>query len=489
MLNKTLFFFFISIVFCSLLNAQTITISKPIPLSSKTSKFKILGKNNIGYWVRNYGKNEERIDVYDENLNLYKSKSLLVKRQNFSTVSFFLGTNNATIYYTEYKKRTMYLYASSINERLETGAEISLDTTKYETFDDAASVSFATSINKSYHMLFVPLYENAQFKKIKIIGTNGGAYSIYNKIIDINKNTYSASPEDAIVNNDGSTLLLIKYKSNINDSILYMTYVLNKKGELTYKTIINFDKNLFGDPYMLYNEKTKAFIINAFTSDMPKEGANYFTTSTLNFDDANESKINHYKIDKQILDDIYEGDAGKITGLYTFKIKKVILTNDNGVYVFTESFFKENKEEISPDILSLSPMNNFQPSFNNTRTVSVYHYNNVLCLKINDSLRTFDYELIKKNQVSENDNGAYSSFSIFNTGKNIKCLYNSEESSIYSLVENTFGENTTNTKQVLLNQEKKGIQLIPKLSVQTSINEIVLPSYRNDDFKLIKIKY
>lgn len=64
-------------------------------------------------------------------------------------------------------------------------------------------------------------------------------------------------------------------------------------------------------------EKTKAFIITAFTSDMPKE-ANYFTTSTLNFDDANESKINHYKIDKQILDDIYEGDAGKITGLYTF---------------------------------------------------------------------------------------------------------------------------------------------------------------------------
>lgn len=89
----------------------------------------------------------------------------------------------------------MYLYATSINERLETGAETPLDTTKYETFDDVASVSFATSINKSYHMLFVPLYENALFKKIKIIGTNGGAYSIYNKIIDINKNTYSATPE------------------------------------------------------------------------------------------------------------------------------------------------------------------------------------------------------------------------------------------------------------------------------------------------------
>ena len=489
MLKKSLLLFITSIVFCSLLNSQTITISKPIPLNNHTSKFKILGKNNIGYWVRNYGKNEERIDIYDENLNLSKSKTLLIKRQNFSTVSFFLGTNNATIYYTEYKKKTMYLYATSVNERLETGAETPLDTTKYETFDDVASVSFATSINKSYHMLFVPLYENALFKKIKIIGTNGGAYSIYNKIIDINKNTYSASPEDAIVNNDGSTFLLIKYKSNINDSILYMTYVLNKKGELTYKTIINFDKNLFGDPYMLYNEKTKAFIITAFTSDMPKEGANYFTTSTLNFDDANESKINHYKIDKLILDDIYEGDAGKITGLYTFKIKKVILTNDNGVYVFTESFFKENKEEISPDVLSLSPMNNFQPSFNNTRSISVFHYNNVLCLKINDSLRTFDYELIKKNQVSENDNGAYSSFSLFNTGRNIKCIYNSEESAIYSLVENTFVESTTNTKQVLLNQEKKGIQLIPKLSVQTSINEIVLPSLRNDDFKLIKIKY
>lgn len=59
------------------------------------------------------------------------------------------------------------------------------------------------------------------------------------------------------------------------------------------------------------------------------------------------------------------------------------------VYMYLQNrFFKENKEEISPDILSLSPMNNFQPSYNNTRSVSVYHYNNILCLKINDSLRT-----------------------------------------------------------------------------------------------------
>ena len=74
----------------SISNAQTILISKTIPVSNRTSKFKLIGKNTQGYWVRNYGKNEERVDIYDDGLNLIKSKTLLIKRNNFTTVSFFL---------------------------------------------------------------------------------------------------------------------------------------------------------------------------------------------------------------------------------------------------------------------------------------------------------------------------------------------------------------------------------------------------------------
>lgn len=460
-----------------------------MPVSTKTSKFKFLGKNNIGYWVRNYGKNEERIDVYDDAMNLIKSKTLLIKRPSFNTVSYFLSNYQATIYYTEYKKKVLYLCASSINDRLETAAENVLDTVKYQNNEANISVSFASSTNKMFHMFFIPLYENEVFHAVKLIGTNGNSFALYRKNIDISITGFSASPEDAIVTNEGITFLLIKYETNYKDSTFFITYQISNRGEMIDKINTVFDKSVFGEPYVLYDELKQEYIATSFTSDNTKAGANYFTTFRYSTTPTHLSNTNHYKIDKDIINDIYKGDPGNITGLYTYHIKKVVLTYSSGLYVFTESFFKENKEEISPDVLSLSPMNSFQPGYPATRSVSIYHYNDILCLKLNDSLKSFSYELFSKNQISENDNGAFSSFAIFNTGATLKCFYNSEENSFYSLVDNTLDLNIEKTKSVLLNEEKKSLQLIPKMAIQTALNEIVLPSYRNDEFKLIKIKY
>lgn len=477
------------LVFVSYSNAQTITISKPMPVSGKTAKFKFLGKNNIGYWVRNYGKNEERIDVYDDAMNLIKSKTLLIKRPNFNTISYFLSNYQATIYYTEYKKKVMYLCASSINERLETSTENILDTVKYQTNEDNATVSFASSTNKMYHMFFIPIYENAQFHAVKLIGTNGNSYALFRKNIDVSLKGFNANPEDAIVTNEGITFLLIKYETAVKDTVFYISYRISNRGEILEKINTNFDKSIFGEPYVLYDELKKEYIATSFTSDNAKEGANYFTTFRYATTGSNSSSTNHYKIDKEIINDIYKGDPGNISGLYTYHIKKVVLTYNSGLYVFTESFFKENKEEVSPDILSLSPMNSFQSGYPATRSVSIYHYNDILCLKLNDSTKSFSYELFSKSQISENDNGAFSSFAILNTGSTLKCLYNSEENSFYSLVDNTLDLTIEKPQSILLNEEKKGIQLIPKMAIQTALNEIVMPSFRYDEFKLIKIKY
>ena len=489
MLKSYLFISILLFVLVAITNAQTLTISKPIPISNKTSKFRFLGKNNIGYWVRNYGKNEERIDIYDEGMNLVKSKTLLIKRPNFNTISYFLGTSQATIYYTEYKKKTLYLCASNINDRLETSLENVLDTVKYQSYDDEATVSFASSTNKLFHVFFIPIYNEGAFKAVKVIATNGNSLALYRKNLDITLTGYTASPEDAIVNNEGNTFLLIKYDNLLNDSIRYISYMLSNKGEILNSFNVYFDRIVFGDPYILFDELKKEFIATSFTSDNEKQGANFFTTYRYSIVDPHISSTNHYKIDKEIIADIYKGDPGNITGLYTYQIKKVVLTYNSGLYVFTESFFRENKEEIAPDVLSLSPMNNFQPAYNNTRSVSVYHYNDILCFKLNDSLKSFNYELISKKQLSENDNGAYSSFALFNSGDKLKCFYNSEESGNYSLVTYNIDQKKELTKSILLNEEKKGVQLIPKMAIQTGMYELVIPSFRNDDFKLIKIKF
>jgi len=485
--NSSIFILVFSLFIASFCNAQTITISKTIPVSNRTSKFKLLGKNTLGYWVRNYGKNEERIDIYDDGLNLIKSKTLLIKRNNFTTVSIFLSNYQSTIYYTEYKKKQMIIYANTINERLESGAEVILDTIQYQSYDDNANVSFATSTNKMYHMLFVPTYLNGNFQKIRIIGTNGSSFPLFKSSVNINEDGFSAVPQDAIVDNNGNTYLLIKYFQQDNQAESYTVFQVSNRGQLIAKFAVYLDKQVYGEPYIIYDEMHHEFITTAFTTDDRKEGATYFTSFRHSFIDSQSTSTNHYRIDKQIISDIYNGDPGRVVGLYTYSIKKIILTLDKGLYVFAESIYKESKEEMATDLMTLSPMNTFQPSFNNTRSINIYHYNDILCMKLNDSIKSFNYELIDKSQISENDNGAYSSFVILNSGESIKCMYSAEVNSIFAFLENTL--DLVDSKEVLLNQEKKGLQLIPKMAVQTGINELVIPSYRNDEFKLIKIKY
>ena len=68
MFNQRILIGFIALLaIATIAYTQTILISKPIEVSNRSPKFKLLGKNQSGFWVRNYGRDEERIDLYDEN--------------------------------------------------------------------------------------------------------------------------------------------------------------------------------------------------------------------------------------------------------------------------------------------------------------------------------------------------------------------------------------------------------------------------------------
>lgn len=487
---RLIFISFFITCFYVFAHAQTISISKAVPVSSRTYKFKLLGKNNVGYWVRNFGKNEERIDVYDDALNLVRSKSLLIKRNNFSTVSYFLGSNQASIFYTEYKKRSLVLYASAINERLETGQEYSLDTIRYQSSEDPIAISYASSNNKMYHMFFIPQYTNASFSSIRVIGTLGTPQVKFKSIISIAMDGYDAYPEDAIVTNEGITYVLIRYKSYSRDSSYYMAYRLNNAGKNDYILPITFYKYIKGETHITYDHKSNDLLVAALSGDNLSKGASYLSVYRMHMDDSMQATLLHYKIDQQIIDEIYNQKEINTEGLYTFQLKKIILTNQRGIYALSESVFKESREEIAPDMLSMSPMYGFQPMYGSgVRSVNIFHYNDVLCLKLNNQTQTLDYELIQKNQRTENDNGGYSSFAVLNSGTDIRLLYNDDSEAFYSLTEVCLDKTKEDRKKVLLNEEKKSVQLIPKLAIQTGINEIVMPSYRNDEFKLIRIKY
>jgi hypothetical protein len=121
--------------------------------------------------------------------------------------------------------------------------------------------------------------------------------------------------------------------------------------------------------------------------------------------------------------------------------------------------------------------------------VNIYHYNDIILFYFNSDGSFNKYEIIRKKQATENDNGSYSSFSAISTGLDLKIFFVDDLLIKNDFIEESIDDNINISRKVLLNQNDKNLMMIPKMAVQTQVNELVLPSYRNNDFRLIKINY
>ena len=158
-----------------------------------------------------------------------------------------------------------------------------------------------------------------------------------------------------------------------------------------------------------------------------------------------------------------------------------MLRNDGGAMILAESFIKDTRETVS----ALGA----QPGFNTYHSTSLYQFNDVIGFSFNPKGELEWNAIMRKKQVSEEDNGAYSSFFIVNQKDKIRLVYLDDASSSGSLNEYILNSDGKNERNVILNQEDKDLLLLPKIGKQISPDAVVMPSFKNGDLRLIKITY
>ena len=490
MFNQRILIGFIALLaIATIAYTQTILISKPIEVSNRSPKFKLLGKNQSGFWVRNYGRDEERIDLYDENLNLTRAKTLLIRRNNFTPITFSINKIGASFFYSDYQKKNYYVFLSQISDRLETSAEQPLDTVTFENNTDEMKASFSYSLNKQFIDFFIPVYTNGKLTQMHILSTTSTGKIRFKKNIPIARNNSETYTEDGLIDNQGNTYLVLKYESKEYNPV-YEVKKISATGQVSDSCFVSFEKNVFNDMYFQIDEKNNRFVCQTFLSD--QSGGNVGAKSILNYsintDSMTQQFSQEYVFDNAFIENVTNGVVKENGALYTYKIKKIYNTLDGGTICIAESFYKEDNEVHDPIDLSMPTFGgaNYLPS---TRMVNIYHYNDILLFYFNKDGTFNKYEIIRKKQATENDNGSYSSFSAINTGVDIKIFFVDDILLKNELVEQTIDASINISKKILLNQNDKNLMLIPKMAVQTQVNELILPSYRNNDFRLIKINY
>ena len=475
-LNLLLFLFSVST------SAQSVEISNATKLPAKTSKFKIVGKNNDGIVVRLYG-SEDVISVYDNSLRLVTNKIIDYKNEDGQLQYIMLNKTGAVIFYLEQQKKYSVLLAQPVNSKfIEIGKAVTVDTIYDRKELVSQNLRFKASVDQSYLMVYYPFFSEAKVESIKFMCLDRTLNMLYNTTVPLHREEAELEQSKALIDNKGNSFLILKPESKGEGSVYNVLHLSNNGGFATYDILT--EKQVFDEPYFEIDNKNGNMVMSAFYDDkkrLNENVANGFLYSSFDPDNGIAVHTNYAEFSNDFIAELTGRENVTNKSLYTFTNRKIILRNEGGILLTAESYIKDSREQSIP--LGV------QPGYNTYRTTEVFQFNDIITFSLNPSGTMEWHSVLRKKQSSEDDNGVYSSYLMLNEKDKLHFLYLDDASTAGSLNEYSLTSTGKLDKKLLTYQEEQDIMLMPKLGKQTAPDEVVIPSYKGGSLRLVKITF
>lgn len=468
------------------LSQPKIDVSAPSKLTTRASRFKIIGKNQDGYLVRLFGSTDV-LQFFGHDLKLIATRTIEFKNQIGLIQHIQLNKSGATVFYLTGDKKSTALVGQPLSSKfVENGKSVLVDSI----FDkpDFVSVNLRVkqSLNQQYTLFYYPYFNDDKLESIHFICLDRALHKVYARKLKLNRPDEDMETAKVAVDNNGNTFaafLNSKEKNSKNATQSFTIYKMLPDVEDAFETQIKLERNLFGDFYFEADNVNNSLVLSGFFDDdnPNNEPAAYgFFFTAINSDSGTLNAVKYNNFDAGFMNEL-TGKINQEPRLFTFNVKRVILRHDGGALIIAESLIKDTRETIFNS--------QFSPTFNSIQRISFFQYNDIIAFSLNSSGSTEWRAVMRKKQGSEEDNGIYSSFLISNERDKIRFIYLDEISTAAALREYVLSSNGEVTANNLLNQESKDVMLLPKAGKQVAPNELVIPSYLRSQLRLLKITY
>ena len=462
--------------------AQVVEISNPGKLPAKASKFRVIGKNNDGIIVRLYGL-EDVINVYTDDLVLSSSKTIDFKNKDGLLQYIMLNKTGAVIFYLQQDRKYSVLFAQPVNSKfIEIGKPISVDTI-YDRRDLVEqNLRFKPSTDQNYLFIYYPFFAGNSVQTVRYICLDRGLNKVYNTTLPFSRDESEMETAKTLVDNNGASYMILR-KQDKEPGSTFDVYSVNSSGEPVYYSL-HTDKKVFGDAYLDIDNKNGKLLLTALYDDELKRGeavANGLLYATYDPVSGKPDQQAVIPFQKSFISELTGREVKDQGSLYTFNIKRAMLRNDGGMLLLAESFIKDTRESSVP--LGL------QPGYSSFQTTNLYQFNDIIGFSVNPKGEIDWSAILRKKQVSEDDNGAYSSFLIMNQKDKLRLLYLDDVTNAGALNQYILGSDGINERNTILNQEDRDIMLLPKTGKQIAPDALVLPSYKNGVLRLVKLTF
>jgi len=465
--------------------AQNIDVSAPTKLTNRAPKFKIIGKNEDGYVVRLYG-TEDVLQAFSSDLRLVASRTLQYKNQNGLLQHVQLNRKGANVFYLISEKTKSTLIAQPLSGRFaDAGQNVSLDTLYDRPDLCSANLRVKQSLNQAFLLFYYPYFRNDKIESIRTICVDRALNVVYARTVLLDRPEEEMEAARVAIDNNGNSYLafVADKKKSTTEGENIIVYKVSGETDTVQVNNLRIDKNLFGEMYFEADNQNNSVVLCGFydDADTKNEAAAYgFFYSRFDPDSVGPPVLTYTTFSPSFMNEL-TGRQTSDTKLFTFNIKKVILRNDGGALFLAESLIKDTRETVFNS--------QFSPTFNSIQRTTYYQYNDIIAYSITPDGKEDWHSVMRKKQVSEEDNGIFSSFLITNEKERLRLLFLDEITTGAVLTEYTVSSTGETVKNQLLAQETKDVMLLPKAGKQVSPNEVVMPSYLRNMLRLVKITY
>jgi hypothetical protein len=471
--------------------SQKIIKSSPDKVASRFSDYDIIGRNDLGLIVHYYGSNESEIVTYDDNLRVSNRKELPFKGRGISLENFVLLKDKILAFYTTSSETYQYFKLKILDDRLNIPYEsILLDSLPLANVGNGKSFYVKTSPDKSKILTFSVLKNKASyFVRFTIMSDS---IRVLNRNLFTITEAHDVSLKSIKINNEGNVIALFGH-SNGND---YGDYDYDQYTSL----IFNRNTNTISEQVLAHQDYTFKNVITEVSAqrEMAYIAACYKNNKNKNdigiYFQVIDFRTNTILLDSKMpfSDEILQRSQTNQAKTWQDKAelvrpKRIIPRSDGGFLVVTEGELKVTRIERSP--VSNYGYYNSAPYTTSVKYIDQNHYFDIGVFSINKD-GTLDWQTnMPKSQVSENDDGYYSSFAFFEANNVLKFLYNEDFYNIGNFVEYNVNPNGLTKRQSVMNSEKQNLVLVPLKAKQLDGHTIVFPSEQKRNLQFVMFQY
>jgi len=499
----------------SFAQAQKIDYSLVDKEDVRDMSFEIIGKLNGNFLVYKNYRSRHGISVYDNDMQQKNRFALTFLPERVINVDFIAYNDFAYMIYQHQKRNTIFCSMVKINaEGKIMNDPVDIDTTQVSGNSENKVYTLISSDDKKKIMLF-KIKKNSERDYFFTTLLFDQQLNLQRKsnfsLLSVEKEVVFT---DFILDNDGDfafgkctkigsrdyiNKVDLLYKKSLSDSILIQNIPLN---DLTLDELkIKFDN---------YNKK---IILASFFYKQRRGNIEGMYTMIWDKTQKASLKTKQYYFSDSLKQEAKSDNTSIKTAFNDQFIRQVIPTQNGGFAVFTESFYSNSRSNqwnrfdylygpglmLSPfySPFYYSPMSRLYPYGMYYDPFNRYGSQNNTTRYVSENIVTFFFDengniewnnSIRKSQFDDNTD-AYLGYQLFNTGSDIRFLFNQKEKRELLLNSASVDADGKVKRQPTLKNLNRDYDFMPKFGKQVSLRQIIMPCMYKNYICFAKIEY